>query len=103
MLLIVYGKIPRVLLPVVVTMSASAGRPKLVRETSGADEYHRGAQFSVLEKMEWGRYAPFGTRRDLVELFPALFAEVLLWTGGFVHDADAPAMLPDLADIALDE
>jgi hypothetical protein len=38
-----------------------------------------------------------------VKVFPALLAEVLFGTGGLIHNADAPAMLPDLADVALDE
>lgn len=47
--------------------------------------------------------APFGTRCDLVKVLAALLAEVLVWTGGFIHDAHAATVLPDLADIALDE
>jgi hypothetical protein len=38
-----------------------------------------------------------------VELFPALFAEVLIRTGSFVHDAYTASVLPDLANIALNE
>jgi hypothetical protein len=36
-----------------------------------------------------------------MEIFPALFTEIFLWTRVFVHDANAPAVLPDLANIAL--
>jgi hypothetical protein len=38
-----------------------------------------------------------------VKVFSALLAEVLVWTGFLLHDADTAAMLPDLADVALDE
>jgi hypothetical protein len=38
-----------------------------------------------------------------VKVLAALLAEVLIWTGGFVHNAHAATVLPDLADIALDE
>jgi hypothetical protein len=38
-----------------------------------------------------------------VKVLAALLAEVLVWTGGFIHDAHAATVLPDLADIALDE
>ncbi len=38
-----------------------------------------------------------------MEVFSALFAKVLVWTGGFVHDAYTASVLPDLADIALNE
>ena len=46
---------------------------------------------------------PFRTRHDLVEVLSALLAEVLVWAGLFLHDAHAAAVLPDLADVALDE
>jgi hypothetical protein len=38
-----------------------------------------------------------------VKVFSAFFAEILVRTGLFLHYAHAAAMLPDLADIALDE
>jgi len=46
---------------------------------------------------------PFRACHELVEVFPALLAKVLIRAGSFLHDAYAPTMLPDLADIALDE
>jgi hypothetical protein len=56
-----------------------------------------------MEKNIGKEYAPFRTRHDLVKVFSALLAEVLVWTGFLLHDADTAAMLPDLADVALDE
>jgi hypothetical protein len=38
-----------------------------------------------------------------MEVFSALFTKVLIGAGFFLHDADAATVLPDLADIALDE
>ena len=38
-----------------------------------------------------------------MEVFATLLAEILFRAGSFFHDADASAVLPDLADIALDE
>jgi hypothetical protein len=38
-----------------------------------------------------------------VKVLSALFAEVLVGTGSFVHDAYAASVLPDFADIALNE
>ena len=38
-----------------------------------------------------------------MEVFSALFAKVLVWTGSFVHDAYTASVLPDLTDIALNE
>jgi hypothetical protein len=46
---------------------------------------------------------PFGTDHELVKLLPAFLAKVLVWAGFLLHDADAATVLPDLADIALDE
>lgn len=46
---------------------------------------------------------PLGTCCDLVKVFPALLAEVFFWASRFVHDAYAPAVLPDLANIALNK
>jgi hypothetical protein len=40
---------------------------------------------------------------DFVEVFSALFAEILVWRAFFRHDAYAGAMLPNFADIALYE
>jgi hypothetical protein len=38
-----------------------------------------------------------------VQVFSAFFAEVLVRAGLFLHDAHTAAVLPNLADIALDE
>lgn len=38
-----------------------------------------------------------------MEVFPTLFAVILFRTGGLVHDANAAAVLPDFAGVALDE
>jgi hypothetical protein len=38
-----------------------------------------------------------------VEVFSTLFAEILVWRAFRAKNADASAVLPDLADIALDE
>jgi hypothetical protein len=46
---------------------------------------------------------PFGTDCDLVQLLLADFAKVLVGAGLLLHDADAAAVLPDLADVALNE
>lgn len=49
------------------------------------------------------KYVPFRTCRNFVEVLSALLAKVFVWAGSFVHDAHASAVLPYLADIALDE
>jgi hypothetical protein len=38
-----------------------------------------------------------------VEVLPALLAKVLIRAGGFVHDANTATVLPDLANVALNE
>jgi hypothetical protein len=38
-----------------------------------------------------------------VQVFPTLLAKILFGAGSFVHDAYTSAVLPDLADVALDE
>jgi hypothetical protein len=38
-----------------------------------------------------------------VKIFPTFFAEIFLGTCVFVHDANAPTVLPDLANVALQE
>jgi hypothetical protein len=38
-----------------------------------------------------------------VKIFPTIFAKVLVRAGRFIHDANAPAMLPDFANVALDK
>lgn len=40
---------------------------------------------------------------DTVQVLTASLAEILVRTRGFFHDADAAAVLPDLALIALNE
>ena len=58
---------------------------------------------SVADGNEFGKCLPFRARQELVEVWFALFAEILVGAGSFIHDADATAVLPDLADVALDE
>jgi hypothetical protein len=47
--------------------------------------------------------SPFRTRRDLVKVFSAFLAEVLVGAGFLLHDTNTATMLPDLADVALDK
>ena len=44
-----------------------------------------------------------GSDNDTVQVLAASLAEILVRTRGLFHDADAAAVLPDLALIALDE
>ena len=50
-----------------------------------------------------GHCAPFGAHHDFVQIAPAFFTKILVRAGSFVHDADTAAVLPDLANVALDE
>lgn len=54
-------------------------------------------------KSRAGENVPFGTRHDVVKVFSAFLAEILVRTRFLLHDANAAAVLPDLADIALNE
>ena len=47
--------------------------------------------------------SPITGRKYFVEFFSALLAEVLVWTGFFRHNTHTGAVLPDLANIALNE
>ena len=38
-----------------------------------------------------------------MKVFSALLAEILVGAGVFIHNADTASMLPDFADVALDE
>lgn len=38
-----------------------------------------------------------------MKVLSAFLAKVLLWAGSFIHNADTTAVLPDLADVALNE
>jgi hypothetical protein len=46
-------------------------------------------------------YVPVRSCEYFVKIFPAFFTEILFGTCVFVHDANAPAVLPDLANVAL--
>lgn len=48
-------------------------------------------------------HLPIGFVCDLVEVSATLLTEILVWTHGFVHDADTATMLPDFARVALNE
>lgn len=47
--------------------------------------------------------SPMRSDNDTVQILAASLAEILVRTRGLFHDADAAAVLPDLALIALDE
>lgn len=50
----------------------------------------------------WDWYSPIAGPVYPMEVLPTLFAEVFVRRAFLRHDADARAMLPDLADVALD-
>jgi hypothetical protein len=71
---------------------------------NAASEPTSGAGSSATScKTNREEYAPIGVFHKVVQVFSALLAEVLFGAGRFIHDADAPAMLPDLANVALYE
>lgn len=46
---------------------------------------------------------PCGAADDLVQVFSTFLAVVFFWQGAVINKTDAGAVLPDLADVALDE
>lgn len=108
-LLLIDGEVTRVLLTVAdnVSMFLRSSKAQLLGACSAGRLHERKITTSprsyTPQQVADMKHSPFRTRRDLVEVFSALLAEVLVGAGFLLHDADAATVLPDLADVALDK
>jgi len=75
--------------------------------STGPSSHKKGrAELSLTENtfaLGDAKYVPIACRKYFVEVSATPFAEIFVWTGFLCHDANAGAVLPDLADVALYE